>query len=368
MIIDLPRVAFAMGNRHTERLLPAGRRVPVRGIGASLSLARTTFATLLRTLLLAALLGGSALAAQAQELVGLAGALQESHRGERTFSGEIEYRQRLGDFLDLSGAWINEGHVPGHHRDGGAAQLWVRTNAWDRRLTVAAGIGPYFFFDTVPAANPSGSHDDHGQGLIASLAATWHLDGPWSVQLRANRVAAYHSVDTTSLLLGVGYRLQGGGASGRDSSATASKEPDREISLVLGRTILNTLESEDAFATQVEYRTRLGPYFAWSVSALNEGDEATQRRSGVTTQFWVGRAMPDERVTMAIGIGPYVILDIRRNPRDVDEPRERLAGILSLTTAYAPTAHWAVRLTWSRVVAEKSHDTDVLLLGAGYRF
>ncbi len=88
----------------------------------------------------------------------------------------------------------------------------------------------------------------------------------------------------------------------------------------------------------------------------------------MVAQFWVGRALLDERVTAAIGIGPYAVLDIKRNPLLVEASRERLAGVFSLTTAYAPVPQWAVRFTWSRVFAEKSHDSDVLLLGAAYRF
>ena len=320
----------------------------------------------MRSYLFAAIICGATFAAQAQGLFGLAGALKERHSSERTFSWEIDYQQRLGEFFAVSGGWINEGHLPGHHRDGGVAQIWARADAFDRRLTLAAGIGPYVYFDTVPAANADGSHDDHGVGVVASLAATWNFDGPWSIHFRANHIAA-HSVDTTSLLFGVGYRLDGGDAPPRDSSAASAPALDREVALVLGKTIVNTLESEDSFAAQFEYRQRLGPYFAWSAGVLNEGDARTQRRSGVVAQVWVGRDL-DERVSAAIGIGPYVVLDIQQNPMLVEASRERLAGIFSVTTAYAPIPHWAVRFTWSRVFAEKSHDTDVLLLGAGYRF
>ena len=46
----------------------------------------------------------------------------------------------------------------------------------------------------------------------------------------------------------------------------------------------------------------------------------------------------------------------------------RLAGIFSVTTAYAVLPNWAVRLTVSRVFADNSYDTDVLVLGVAYRF
>src|SRR6266545_5403759 len=202
------------------------------------------------------------------------------------------------------------------------------TNRRTRSTTDACGRHwSFVYFDTVPAANADGSHDDHGVGVVASLAATWHFSGPWSMHLRVNHIATDHSVDTTSLLLGIGYRLQANDAPTQDLSAPAAQGlAKREVALLLGKSILNTFHSEDSFAAQIEFRQRLGRYFEWSAGALNEGDARTQRRSGVVAQFWVGRALLDERVTAAIGIGPYVVLEMEWNPLLVEASRERLAG------------------------------------------
>ena len=248
----------------------------------------------------------------------------------------------------------------------GRAVLWF-TALFDRRLTLAAAIGPYAYFDTVPTATGDGSHDDHGVGVIASAAATWRFDGPWSLQVRLNRIATSRSTDSSSALLGVGYQIDGALAPS-DSPTNSGPGFDNEINLLIGRTIVNTLASEDSFAAQIEYRWRLGPYWAWSVGLLNEGDALTQRRSGVVTEFWAGYEFLDRRVTVAVGIGPYLVADIRQNPQLAEASRERLAGILSLTSSYAFMPQWVVRLTWHRIFAEQSHDSDVLTLGAGYRF
>jgi hypothetical protein len=304
--------------------------------------------------------------AQAQEISGLGGALRGPDNAH-TFAWEMDYQRSLGEHAVFSAGWINEGHLPGHHRDGPVAQVWWRTTAFDPRLSLAAGVGPYAYFDTVPTTTSDGSHDDHGIGIIASAAASWRMDGPWSLQLRFNRIVTKHSADSSSLLLGAVYRLEGA-ATPSDSMASIQPAFDSEVDLLVGRTIVNTLESEDAFAAQIEYRRRLGPYWAWSVGLLNEGDANTQRRSGVMAEFWAGHEFLDRRVTAAIGIGPYLVFDIRKNPELVEASRERLAGILSLTFAYAPLPQWALRLAWHRIFAERSHDSDVLVLGAGYRF
>jgi hypothetical protein len=169
------------------------------------------------------------------------------------------------------------------------------------------------------------------------------------------------------VLLGLAYQLDD--ALRPSDSPTNSGPPfNNEFNLLLGRTIVNTLESEDSFAAQFEYRRRLGPYWAWSVGLLSEGDAQTQRRSGVVTEFWAGHEFLDRRVTAAVGIGPYLVADIQKNPLLVEASRERLTGILSLTFAYAPVPEWLMRLTWHRIFAERSHDSDVLVLGSGYRF
>jgi hypothetical protein len=120
--------------------------------------------------------------AQGQEISGLGGVLKDQDSAAHTFTWEMEYLHSLGEYAAVSAAWINEGHLPGHHRDGAIGQVWLRTAVFDRRLRLAAGIGPYAYFDTVPTTTSDGSHDDHGIGVIATAAATWRFDGPWSLQ------------------------------------------------------------------------------------------------------------------------------------------------------------------------------------------
>jgi hypothetical protein len=319
-----------------------------------------------RNILLAVTVCAMTLPAQAQEIFGLAGALE--HDSQHTFTLEGEYQQRFGDVLGISAAWINEGHLTGNHRDGPAAQVWLRTNAIDPALTLAAGIGPYAYFDTVPTANFDGSRDEHGIGIIASVAASWNFDGPWSLQFRVNHVATNRSVDTTSVLLGLGYRFDDVDATSHDGSAPAPQELEHEVAVLLGKTIVDDLNAEHSFSEQIEYRQALGPNFAWSVGGLNEGDANTQRRSGVIAQVWIGRTFVNEKWSAAIGFGPYFILDVDNNSQLVEDSRERLAGIFSVTAAYAPVPNWDVRFSVSRVFADNSHDSDVLVLGAGYRF
>jgi hypothetical protein len=60
----------------------------------------------------------------AQELSFLAGPLGGEH--EDTYSWEAGFRQGLGRYAAWSFSWLNEGHIPDHHRDGPLLQAWAR--------------------------------------------------------------------------------------------------------------------------------------------------------------------------------------------------------------------------------------------------
>src|ERR1044071_10076187 len=86
--------------------------------------------------------------AAAQEIYGLAGALQaDTAERERASAWLISYHQALGEHLAASFTYQNEGHVPNHHRDGQSLQLWAKTTAFRPRLSFAAGAGPYRYYD-----------------------------------------------------------------------------------------------------------------------------------------------------------------------------------------------------------------------------
>src|ERR1043165_8728737 len=161
--------------------------------------------------------------AAAQEIYGLAGALQaDTAERERASAWLISYHQALGEHLAASFTYQNEGHVPNHHRDGQSLQLWAKTTAFSprRRLaaraapprppaSLAAGPGPYRYYDTTVATGESTSDysNAHGYGVLYSATATWSGAGRWLYQVRLDHVETKKSIDTTELVFGVGYKL-----------------------------------------------------------------------------------------------------------------------------------------------------------------
>lgn len=77
--------------------------------------------------------------ATAEELSLLTGVTDTDDHTSGTYAWGLEYRQGLLAHLDASFGYLNEGHLPNHHRDGGMLQLWATIGAWRDRLTFAVG-------------------------------------------------------------------------------------------------------------------------------------------------------------------------------------------------------------------------------------
>jgi len=297
----------------------------------------------------------------AQALIGGLGAVASGD--DRSHAYTLGYEQRLYGPLKGGLTYLNEGHLPDHHRDGVAAQLWLEGAPAASRFSLGVGAGPYRYFDTVRAPAASEGFEDHGGwGALYSVAATYRPPGRVLYQLRFNRVIVHNGLDTSSLIAVAGLRLD------RDDSAssgasTADIEPRSELLVFGGRTIMNSFENQPAGAKALEDRRELGPLLHGSATLLDEGDTQIARRRGVLAQAWLEPSFQDERVTLGIGLGPYLLHDTRS-----EEDSTRIAAALSLTASWRLTDSIVARATFHRVMSFYHRDSDVFLLGLGYRF
>ncbi len=303
-----------------------------------------------------------------QELSILGGGANSS--GETSYAWQIDYMEGLSEHFAYSISWLNEGHLTGHHRDGPTFQLWTRINMLNRQLSLAAGIGPYLYFDTQDHQDFQYKDIHQGLGAIGSLALTWYTESRWLFQLRGNYVLAESDIDTTSIVLGIGYQLDAPSTPGPRTEATAQpgKTTDNEITVFVGGTAVNNDSPDQSIATGIEYRRGIFRYLDWTIGWLYEGDTELLHRNGISTQIWPTRAFLGNRLTLGIGLGIYVALDIGNNPRPGEDEASRLAGIITPTVSYRFGESWLVRFSWSRTVTNYNRDTDVMLVGIGYRF
>jgi hypothetical protein len=315
------------------------------------------------TMLLPAL---AATLAQAQDLVISAGGMQSRQPDATSFALGLTYTHELNEHLAAGIGYRNEGHTPGHHRDGHVANLWLRGSALSPQLTFAVGGGPYYYFDTTVAEGgaPEQFNNAHGWGWLYGATMTWRPGASrWFYQLRVERTETGHNLDTTLVLAGIGYRLNQDGSFKSNSTGQAwRRERDDEIHGALGQTIVNSLESQSAGAGTLEYRHAFSPVVRASLGWMHENDSRLTRRDGVIVEGWLEPSFSNDRYTLGIGAGGYFSVDdYRPGSRD-------LLGLVTMTASARFADHWVGRFQWHRVASRHDRDSDIILLGMGYQF
>jgi hypothetical protein len=307
----------------------------------------------------------------AQELTFLGGLMNTSNFKQSSYSWQIDYRQDLYRNFAASIAMINEGHVPGHHRDGTAWEVWGRLPFDQDRFSVALGLGAYYFFDTQPL--PGGDAADvHGIAPIYSLSATGYLSDRWFYRFMLNRINPAHDIKVNTMTVGAGFWF------GREKKPTTGKLGDapneqayvteNELTAFGGQSIVNTLFSESARAYAGEYRRGVFPHVDWTASAIYEGDPKIIRRSGGATQLWAVNTFFNDRIAVGAGLGPYIYID-HKQPRNAGQKiPAAIAPLASLTFSVRLSENCIMRLVFDRVVSNYNRDADIILLGLGYRW
>ena len=139
-------------------------------------------------------------------------------------------------------------------------------------------------------------------------------------------------------------------------------EAGYEVVVTAGQTIVNSFESQNSAAKSVEYRYGFTPVLRGSLAWMNEGDARLIRRNGVVAQAWFEPGFYGDRFTLGLGYGAYLAVD------SYHADRHEVQGILSTTFSYHLARGWLGRVTWHRIVSTYDRDSDIILLGLGYRF
>lgn len=289
---------------------------------------------------------------------------------QSTYTYQSEFEHALNEHFSVSLHYTNQGHFDrgvSHHRDLDGINLWAHTDVLSR-LELAAGLGPVYYYDTV--GNYNGHPADlHGLGVNLSLAATWKSTTPLVYQARLSYVDA-GSFKTTALLLGIGYRF-----ADKDSYATgadAGSSPDpayadyfrpMEVTIYSGLTVVNQPGNSNSRAYALEFRRNIGDYLQYTVTAQSEGHNALIDRKGVAAQLWLAKSFLDNRLSLGVGIGPYLAEDsIKAGSTHF------VTAMRSVSAAYQLTPQWSARIKFDRVITGYNRDTDIFMIGIGRRF
>ena len=303
----------------------------------------------------------------ASELQFQLGGLRSTADSKPTYSWALEYGRPFGKHLSGSFAWLNEGHVPGHRRDGQAAQLWWHAAGPSEGPIYRFGLGPYRYFDTTVGPSPESHINAHGWGMIASADASWPLAGKWIASLRANRVHVNRDVRSTAIVGGIGYRFESAGEESRGVFARSSAaSPARwELDVMGGATVSNDFHSQVEFAKAIGLRVGIADHLSGSLAYLREGKFQRGWREGIAPQIWLEDDLTD-RLAVAVGIGPYLARSSFRMPDGSNAPAKSI--LVSISAAYIITPEWRGRLIWNRVATTYDENADVFLFAIGYRF
>ncbi|HXQ81351.1 MAG TPA: hypothetical protein VN775_08570 [Opitutaceae bacterium] len=326
----------------------------------------------------ALLLACACLNLHAQELSLLGGTTTQAGVKNSTYSWQIDYRQDFYKYFASSIAYINEGHLPGHYRDGTAWEAWGNMPLFNDRIALSLGAGVYYFYDTQPMAG-DGSADVHGTAPIFSLSVTGYLSDRWFYRFMVNRISPSSAIQTNTATVGVGYwfgqnRRPEGKQPGKEDAAEAGYVTEPQFTVFGGQSVVNTFLSQKALAGAAEYRQGLLPHLDGTASFIYEGDPKIVRRSGVAFQLWPVNTFLNDSTSVGIGVGPYIFVD-RNHPvnsgRTVNVGLRNpaaVAPLVSLTIARQLSEHWIARVIWDRVVSNYNRDSDIFLVGLGYRW
>lgn len=328
-------------------------------------------ATLPRWTLSILLLACASPGLKAQEVTVLAGRMRPDAGGHSSYTYQVDYLQDFYRNLAASVAYINEGHVPGHHRDGAALEVWARLPFDHNRFSVALGAGGYYYDDTqrLPAG---GSADVHGTAPIFSLSGTGYLSDRWFYRATVNHISPSGEMKVTTAALGIGFwfgqeKKPIPGLLG-DTPSERSYATEQEITVFAGQSVVNTFFSPQGRAFAAEYRRGLDRHIDWTASLIYEGNPLIVRRSGLATQGWAVNSFFGDRVTVGIGFGPYAYIDKKHPPEAGSHNPAAIAGLGSLSMTQNLSRHLVVRFLFDRVMSNYDRDADIFLLGLGYRW
>jgi hypothetical protein len=301
---------------------------------------------------------------QGQEIFYYRGVSYGTGSGDDSTTWGLTYLEGMGEHAAYSFSYLNEGKIGNHKRDGLGILLWGRQPVWNRRFVLAAGAGPYFYYDTI--VHPSGNEytNKHGAGGMFSIASTLYTEGRFLFQAQADLILTHDDFDSYVFALGAGYQLEKTivpygpltGPAYHDYRTTG-----REVTLSAGITNLTEISDKRGATQYIEFRCGLARHIDWSVGWMYEADPVS--RTGPLTQIWAVQSLFHDRFAIGIGTGPYLGID-----RHDDRSFRKVNLLVSGTLSYRFHPNWAIRLSWNRIATDHHRDTDVVLSGLAYRF
>jgi hypothetical protein len=123
----------------------------------------------------------------------------------------------------------------------------------------------------------------------------------------------------------------------------------------------------DVLQWSVTYRQGLGEYAAFSFSYINEGHQPNHYRDGLAAQIWGRIPILDQRLSLALGVGPFAYADTKVTPvRDLYENAHGFGIISSGTATWQGLSPLLLQIRLNYIATQHSFDTLSATFGIGY--
>ena len=117
----------------------------------------------------------------------------------------------------------------------------------------------------------------------------------------------------------------------------------------------------------VTYLQGLGKYAAFSFSYINEGHQPNHYRDGLAGQIWGRTAILNQRLSLALGVGPFAYADTKVTPvRDTFENAHGFGIISSATATWLGLSPFLLQVRFNYITTQHSFDTLSATFGIGY--
>jgi hypothetical protein len=147
-----------------------------------------------------------------------------------------------------------------------------------------------------------------------------------------------------------------------------AKTTGYEVMPFLGQVVVNRPDNDSGIGSGIEFRMGIDEHLDWTVTWLNEDVPGTFHRTGLGTQIWLVDAFLARRITLGFGAGLYSFIDREPPPGSTASSRLDIAGLVTVTASYRFSDRWFTRFNWNCVRSNDNRDTDIFLLGIGYRW
>jgi hypothetical protein len=124
---------------------------------------------------------------------------------------------------------------------------------------------------------------------------------------------------------------------------------------------------DDSFAYAIGYMEGLGEHAAWSITYVNEGHMTTHKRDGLAPQIWGRQNILGRRLSLAVGVGPYLYYDTHIHPGREFHNHHGVGGIASAAATLYLGERLFVQARGNWIEAPHSSSTFSATGGIGYQ-